>query len=78
MLKDLQGKTAVLTGAGSGFGLECVRIGARAGMKLVLVDVQADALSARRPRRRRWGRPMCWRGAWTCPAARPWRRWPRR
>ena len=44
MLKDLQGKTAVLTGAGSGFGLECVRIGARAGMKLVLVDVQADAL----------------------------------
>ena len=44
MLKDLQGKTAVLTGAGSGFGLECARIGARAGMQLVLVDVQEDAL----------------------------------
>lgn len=44
MLKDLHGKTAVLTGAGSGFGLECARIGARAGMHLVLVDVQADAL----------------------------------
>ena len=46
MLKDLQGKTAVLTGAGSGFGLECARIGARSGMNLVLVDVQADALAA--------------------------------
>ncbi|MES2976352.1 MAG: SDR family oxidoreductase, partial [Pseudomonadota bacterium] len=36
--------TAVLTGAGSGFGLECARIGARLGMNLVLVDVQQDAL----------------------------------
>jgi len=35
---------AVLTGAGSGFGLECARLGAKAGMQLVLVDVQADAL----------------------------------
>jgi NAD(P)-dependent dehydrogenase (short-subunit alcohol dehydrogenase family) len=46
MLTDLQGKTAVLTGAGSGFGLECARIGAAQGMNLVLVDVQADALAA--------------------------------
>ena len=38
-------KTAVLTGAGSGFGLECARIGAQQGMNLVLVDVQADALA---------------------------------
>lgn len=38
------GKTAVLTGAGSGFGLECARIGARLGMNLVLGDVQQDAL----------------------------------
>ncbi|MEG1373162.1 MAG: SDR family oxidoreductase [Comamonas sp.] len=45
MLNGLAGKTAVLTGAGSGFGLECVRIGAKAGMRLVLVDVQADALA---------------------------------
>ena len=44
MIKDFAGKTAVLTGAGSGFGLECARIGARLGMKLVLVDVQQDAL----------------------------------
>jgi len=34
----------VLTGAGSGFGLECARIGARLGMNLVLADVQQDAL----------------------------------
>ncbi len=44
MIKDFKGKTAVLTGAGSGFGLECARIGARLGMNLVLVDVQQDAL----------------------------------
>ena len=44
MIQDFKGKTAVLTGAGSGFGLECARIGARLGMNLVLVDVQQDAL----------------------------------
>jgi NAD(P)-dependent dehydrogenase (short-subunit alcohol dehydrogenase family) len=46
MIVDFKDKTAVLTGAGSGFGLECARIGARLGMKLVLVDVQVDALEA--------------------------------
>ena len=44
MILDFNNKTAVLTGAGSGFGLECARIGARLGMNLVLVDVQQDAL----------------------------------
>ena len=44
MINDFKGKTAVLTGAGSGFGLECARIGAQLGMNLVLVDVQQDAL----------------------------------
>jgi NAD(P)-dependent dehydrogenase (short-subunit alcohol dehydrogenase family) len=44
MIEDFKDKIAVLTGAGSGFGLECARIGARLGMRLVLVDVQADAL----------------------------------
>lgn len=44
MIADFKGKTAVLTGAGSGFGLECARIGDRLGMNLVLVDVQQDAL----------------------------------
>lgn len=44
MITDFKGKTAVLTGAGSGFGLECARIGAKLGMNLVLADVQRDAL----------------------------------
>jgi NAD(P)-dependent dehydrogenase (short-subunit alcohol dehydrogenase family) len=45
MIKDFAGKTAVLTGAGSGFGLEMARLGARMGMNLVLADVQQDALA---------------------------------
>jgi len=44
MISDFRNKTAVLTGAGSGFGLECARIGAKLGMHLVLADVQQDAL----------------------------------
>jgi len=44
MITDFKNKTAVLTGAASGFGLECARMGARLGMNLVLVDVQQDAL----------------------------------
>ena len=44
MATEFRNRTAVLTGAGSGFGLECARIGARLGMNLVLVDVQKDAL----------------------------------
>lgn len=43
-MKTFQGRTAVITGAGSGFGLETARLAARQGMQLVLVDVQADAL----------------------------------
>lgn len=39
-----QGKTAVITGAGSGFGLELARIAARQGLRLVLIDVQQDVL----------------------------------
>ncbi|MEY4362850.1 MAG: putative oxidoreductase SadH [Pseudomonadota bacterium] len=45
MITDFKGKTAVLTGAASGFGLECARLAAEQGMHLVLVDVQADALA---------------------------------
>ena len=41
----LQGGIAVITGAGSGFGLECSRVAARLGMKVVMADVQADALA---------------------------------
>jgi NAD(P)-dependent dehydrogenase (short-subunit alcohol dehydrogenase family) len=45
-MKDFAGKVAVITGAGSGFGREFARIGASLGMKLVLADIQADALAA--------------------------------
>lgn len=44
MIKQLQGRTAVITGAASGFGLEASRIAAREGMNLVMADVQLDAL----------------------------------
>ncbi|MBT9493960.1 MAG: SDR family oxidoreductase [Paucibacter sp.] len=43
-MKNYAGKTAVITGAGSGFGLEVARLAAARGMNLVLCDVQADAL----------------------------------
>ncbi len=46
MITNFKNKTAVLTGGASGFGLECARIGAKLGMNIVLVDVQADALAA--------------------------------
>jgi NAD(P)-dependent dehydrogenase (short-subunit alcohol dehydrogenase family) len=48
MIQDFQGKTAVITGAGSGFGLEVARIGAARGMNLALIDVQQDALDRTR------------------------------
>jgi NAD(P)-dependent dehydrogenase (short-subunit alcohol dehydrogenase family) len=43
-MKHFQGRTAVITGAASGFGLETSRIAARQGMNVVMADVQADAL----------------------------------
>jgi NAD(P)-dependent dehydrogenase (short-subunit alcohol dehydrogenase family) len=43
-MKQWQGRVAVITGAASGFGLEAARIAARAGMKIVMADVQAEAL----------------------------------
>jgi NADP-dependent 3-hydroxy acid dehydrogenase YdfG len=45
-MKDFSQKTAVITGAGSGFGREFARKGAALGMNLVLADVQNDALMA--------------------------------
>ena len=44
-MTHLQGGIAVITGAASGFGLESSRIAARLGMKVVMADVQADALA---------------------------------
>jgi len=46
MITDFKNKTAVLTGAASGFGLACARIAANLGMHVVLVDVQQDALDS--------------------------------
>jgi NAD(P)-dependent dehydrogenase (short-subunit alcohol dehydrogenase family) len=43
-MQQFQDKVAVITGGASGFGHEFARIGARLGMKLVLADVQQDAL----------------------------------
>jgi NAD(P)-dependent dehydrogenase (short-subunit alcohol dehydrogenase family) len=43
-MKEFAGRTAVITGAASGFGLEVARIAAARGMNLVLCDVQAEAL----------------------------------
>jgi NAD(P)-dependent dehydrogenase (short-subunit alcohol dehydrogenase family) len=39
------GRTAVITGAASGFGLEASRIAAREGMNVVMADVMADPLA---------------------------------
>jgi len=43
-MKRFKGRTAVITGAASGFGLETCRVAAREGMNIVMADVQADAL----------------------------------
>jgi len=43
-MKNFKGRTAVITGAGSGFGLEASRIAAGLGMNIVMADVQQDAL----------------------------------
>ena len=45
-MKDFRGRTAVITGAGSGFGREFARIAAGLEMNVVLADVQQDALDA--------------------------------
>ena len=45
-MKVFQGRTAVITGAASGFGLEVSRIAAAKGMAIVMADVQKDALDS--------------------------------
>lgn len=44
-MEHFQDKVAVITGAASGFGRAFARKGAQLGMKLVLADIDADALS---------------------------------
>jgi len=47
-MNEFKGKVAIITGAGSGFGREFARTCAARGMKLVLADIQADALEQTR------------------------------
>lgn len=44
-MKSFKGRTAVITGAGSGFGLEVSRIAAREGMNVVMADVMPEPLA---------------------------------
>ena len=43
-MSELRGGVAVITGAGSGFGLESSRIATARGMRVVMADVQQEAL----------------------------------
>lgn len=45
-MKDLAGKTAIVTGAASGIGLGITTALAQAGVKVMLCDVQQDALDS--------------------------------
>jgi NAD(P)-dependent dehydrogenase (short-subunit alcohol dehydrogenase family) len=45
-MNDLQGKTAVITGAASGIGLALAHRFGQAGMNLVAADVEVDALAS--------------------------------
>ncbi|MEF9386309.1 SDR family oxidoreductase [Ralstonia solanacearum species complex bacterium KE056] len=45
-MKQFAGGVAVITGGASGFGKEFARLGAGLSMKLVLADIQQDALDA--------------------------------
>jgi len=44
VITGFEGRTAVITGAASGFGLEASRLAAREGMNVVMADVQDEAL----------------------------------
>ena len=45
-MNDWTGRTAVITGAASGVGLEASRVDAARGMNLVMADVQQEALDS--------------------------------
>ena len=55
-MRQLEGKTAIVTGAGSGLGLGLARTFARHGMSVVLCDIRGDRLDARARRRAGPGR----------------------
>ena len=45
-MKDVSGKTAFVTGAASGIGLGIARALTRAGAKVMLCDIEQEALDA--------------------------------
>ena len=45
-MRELAGKTAFVTGGASGIGFALGRAFAEAGMKVMLADIEADALAA--------------------------------
>ena len=45
-MRELEGKTAIVTGAASGIGLGMARTFAREGMAVVLCDIRGDRLDA--------------------------------
>lgn len=47
-MKDLRGKTAFITGGGSGVGLGQAKVFGGAGMKIVIADIREDHLDAAR------------------------------
>jgi NAD(P)-dependent dehydrogenase (short-subunit alcohol dehydrogenase family) len=57
-MKTFAGRTAVITGAASGFGLEASRIAAREGMNVVMADVQPEALESAAAEIRGLGAPV--------------------
>jgi len=58
-----QGRTAVITGAASGFGLETARLAARKGMNVVMADVMQEPLAAAVKEIEALGAPVL---AWRC------------
>jgi len=44
-MKDFKDKVAVITGAASGIGLGIAKRALKEGMKIVLADIEAEALS---------------------------------
>jgi NAD(P)-dependent dehydrogenase (short-subunit alcohol dehydrogenase family) len=45
-MRELAGKTAFVTGGASGIGLALGRAFAQAGVKVMLADIEAEALAA--------------------------------
>jgi NAD(P)-dependent dehydrogenase (short-subunit alcohol dehydrogenase family) len=48
-MKDVSGKTAIITGAASGIGLGITEALAEAGANVVMADIQKDAVERHKP-----------------------------